>query len=89
MFYIFDTEEEAVTAERKISENMGYVLPKRHAIPALCTNPANKYYGKWYFAVGNVEKKEDWLKDLKLSNNKKKADNVPWIIKGVNNDNYR
>lgn len=80
MFYIFDTLEEAENAERKISENMGLVLPNRYAIPNQCTNPVNKYYLKWYIPVLNTEKKAEWLKDLKLSSNKKKADNVPWKI---------
>lgn len=81
MFYIFDTYEECYNVERKISENMGLVLPNRFAIPSQCDNPKNKYYLKWYIPVLNTEKKAEWLKDLKLSDNKKKEDKVPWKIK--------
>lgn len=84
MFYIFDTYEECYTVERTISENMGLVLPNTYSIPNLCTNPENKYFGKWYIPVLNTEKKQAWLKDLKLSSNKKKADKVPWTISNSN-----
>jgi hypothetical protein len=80
MFYIFDTLEEAENVERIISANMGLVLPQRYAIVEYCNNPANKYYGKYYIPVLNTEKKAEWLKDLKLNDNKKKSDKVPWKI---------
>lgn len=81
MYYIFDTLADAELAESTISSNMGYTLPNRHALPVLCNNPNNKYYGSYYFWVGNVENKTQWLKDLDISAKKKEHDpNESWCV---------
>jgi hypothetical protein len=63
MKYLFKSLETAILAEKIISTNMGYTLPKRFDSPRLIDNPEHVDYNKAFISEveGDTEHHKLWM----------------------------